>query len=154
MTQYEKTLSKISPTFYKFVSYDNYFFTSTYAELLKSYLFETKLANTKNIVYLLPFLPISENYINYLFHSWRGHIERRQPKTVYFVITLDKISLHKDLNLLFYISDAVINMVINNFSFEKLKLSDKPTVTNKTFKDLFIALVGRDMYETIRANIK
>jgi len=153
MKHYEETLSKIAPVYYKFISYDNYFFSSIYTKLLRAYLFETKLANTKNIVYFFPFLSISENYINYLFHSWFGHIERR-TKAAYLVIMLDKISLHKDLNIHPFISDAVIDMVINNFSFEKLKLSDNPTVTNKTFKDLFITLVGEDMYETIRSNIR
>jgi len=48
--------------------------------------------------------------------------------------------------------EFIVNIVLNNFSFEKdqIKLAIAPV----TYKDLFIALVGKDTYETIRANLK
>jgi len=52
------------------------------------------------------------------------------------------------------LSEFILDMVINKFSFEnEIPIPGDYTYT-MDFKKVFIALVGKDMYDTIRENIK
>jgi len=77
-----------------------------------------------------------------------------KTRMFYPYIILGKISLYEKSNKFLSIPDVLTNMIINNFSFEKLNFLEDSETTNKSFKDLFIVLVGKDTYETIKNNIK
>jgi len=146
MTRYEEILSKISPIFHKFITHNEYFLTMTWP-------FVTYLSKAGISVSY----PIStnyiKNYINYLYYC--GHILMDYKTRMFYpYIILGKISLYEKSNKFLSIPDVLTNMIINNFSFEKLNFLEDSETTNKSFKDLFIVLVGKDTYETIKNNIK
>ena len=150
MTRYEETLSKIAPVFHKFITYHEYFLTITGP--FTAYLSKAGFYSDISVSY-----PIStnyiKNYINYLYYS--GYILMDyKTRTFYPYIILGKTSLYKKFNMFLSIPDIITNMIINNFSFEKLNFLEDSETANKSLKDLFIALVGKDTYETIKNNIK
>jgi len=83
------------------------------------------------------------------------------PIYVHYIIltTKNKASLFKEPLAKFYkdltVPEFIVNMIINKFSFEneQVVFSDG-ILAPYTLKGLFIALVGKDTYETIRRNIK
>ena len=147
MTKYEQILSKISPTFYKFFNYRRHF--KDKASLVFLYLHKINFSPEGH--YFAPDIPMIEipiktfTYILELFNwltlslpaiaLYESYRKDRYTKGNYIEFTYD---------------EAIINLVINNFSFENLNIIDSPN----TFKDLFIALMGVDIYETIRENIR
>ena len=152
MTRYEETLSKIAPVFHKFITYHEYFLTITGP--FTAYLSKAGFHSDISISY-----PIStnyiKNYINYLYYS--GYILMDyKTRTFYPYIILGKTSLYKKSNMFLSIPDVLTNMIINNFSFEKHKIINSLSYRRPpdTYKDLFIAAVGKDTYEAIRRNIK
>ena len=151
MTRYEEILDKVSPVFYKFITYHEDFL-SNIQPFMRTYLSKAGFHSDLSVSF-----PISsnyiKNYINYLYYC--GHILMTyKPRMFYTYIILSKLSLHKKSNKFFSIPDVLTNMVINNFSFEKLKYLEGSKLANKSLKDLFIALVGKDTYDTIRRNIR
>jgi len=151
MRPYEKTLNKISPTLYKTIQYHDYFYNNTNLSL--SYLEHAEVSEvnylyfpTKNIFY---YFIIDKTYsfpLNGLTES----------NTLITLATKDKmlkysgVDLYSDVNLISFI----ITLIINKFSFENEPLMVASHTSNFGLKPLFIALVGRDMYDTIRTNIK
>ena len=137
MIPFEKILSKIAPVFYKFINYRLYF-SNNYA-LALSYL----------------------NKFNFPFriHYYSPEISTIKPPTYFLLMNrwgvkfLPSISLYKDYRKYksFDISyeEAIINLILNKLSFEKYYVP-----YYKTFKDLIIAMVGKDMYDTIRENTR
>jgi hypothetical protein len=150
MKRYEEILSKIAPIFFKFVTYNEDFLTMT--EPFTTYLSQAGFYSDISVSF-----PISinyiKNYINYLYYC-RYILMKYKPRTFYPYILLSKISLYKKSNVFLSIPDVLTNMIINNFSFEKLNFLEDSKLANKSLKDLFIAAVGKDTYDTIRANIK
>jgi len=150
MTQYEKTLNKISPIFHKFITHNEYFLTMTGP--FTAYLSKAGFYSDISVSY-----PIStnyiKNYINYLYYC-KYILMDYKTRTFYPYIILGKTSLYKKSNMFLSIPDVITNMIINNFSFEKLNFLEDLETANKSLKDLFIALVGKDTYETIKNNIK
>jgi len=135
MTQYEKTLSKVSPIFFKIIQYREYF--NNNRTLIDSYLASAEIHNVKYI-----YLPEKIHfYIEYIYtYPFKGKISwhivglTTKGKTFSYGAPLDTI---------------ITSLIINNFSFEEINYTSSPF-----YKKLFIAAVGRDMYETIRENIK
>ena len=139
---YETILGKIAPVFYKFVSYSRYF-----------------LKNRADVI----------NFINYDFdveHYYSSSkvdysllinelISHDPPFFWYFVISLRKSNGFM-VDPTYGFTDFITTMVINKFSFENQKIvaSRKPLYISFPSKDLFIRLVGKDTYDTIRRNIK
>ena len=144
MNNYEQILNKISPIFYKFVSYSDYFLNK-----------ELEMVN-----YFI-------NFINYHLDSIRGYSSNKVSYS--FIIVHDRvnildwyfiISLRKSnefmVDKLYGFVGFITTMVINNFSFENIKIVDnaKPLYLFPPARDLFISLVGKDLYEAIRISIK
>jgi len=141
MKQYEAVLDKVSPTFYKSLQYYDYFNKST---LITSYLDYAKVPRA-----YLYFYTLTNNIYYYIIY--KDHTYPFEGKTAYGYITMvttkDKMTIYDVISSTVFI----VNMVINGFSFENEYLNSAKLMD---FKTLFITLVGKDMYETLRANIK
>ncbi|NAY82423.1 MAG: hypothetical protein GU362_06070 [Thaumarchaeota archaeon] len=137
MTQYEKILNKISPVFYKFVRYDDYFGKNLDSTL--SYMDVNKLITYSTI--------LSRNKVNYALV-----INKKPFNNTYYHDNVIKLGKSNAVPL--YSGDGyfefITSIILNKFSFEDEIISPYGT----TAKELFIALVGKDTYETIRTNIK
>ena len=131
MRQYEKTLSKITPTFYKLLQYGYYFEPDIFHKSSEVYL----LLPIKNMNY---YFDIS-NY--YYLYPYKEKMTYRKSIELGMVIKGKSV----DFNNIVTRVEFVVNMVINNFSFENY---------DKDFKDLFIDLVGQDMYNTLKSTIR
>jgi len=145
MTRYEETLSKITPIFYKFLNNRMNFVVPyrTIFDYLKYFRLPEEIAIN---------LPIA--YINYIYAiKFVGLLSPLREKTssdhIIWLTKKDKIS-----ELYVIIDEVIVNMVINKFNFEKLYIFVVNTVYPQSYKDLFIALVGKSTYETIKKNIK
>jgi hypothetical protein len=161
MKQYEITLSKIAPTFYKLIQYFDFAFKNS--QLINRYLIKAGLTEIAQ-VNALELLKLLKN-CSYKYHYYIFFYEL--TKHGY----LAKIALTTENNLDIYgfssysvysatFDEVIVNMVINKFSFENKHIMayefgvPKNFILSHTYKDLFIALVGKDTYETIRRNIK
>jgi len=135
MKPYDKILSKVSPTFFKRIQYREYF--NNNRTLIDSYLASAELHNVKYI-YLPEKIHFHIEYIyTYPFKgkiSWQIVVLTTKGKTFSYNAPLDEI---------------ITSLIINNFNFEEINYTSSPF-----YKKLFIAAVGKDIYETIRANIK
>jgi len=144
LSKYEGILDKIAPTLYKFSQYAKYFrsnhisvnnFLNFYADISGYY-------SSNKISYAL----IEKNkVINY----------DGLPYIVYLTISLSELNgFVFDQN--YGLNGFITTMVINNFSFEdkKLIIRRAPLYLSIPAKDLFVRVVGQDMYETLRANTR
>jgi len=135
MTHYEEILDKIAPAFYKFTQYDNYFGKSLDSTL--SYADVNKLITYSTI--------LSRNKVHYAFA-----INKKPFNNTFY----DTVKLGKSNAVALYSGDGylefITRMILNNFSFEDEIISPY----GKTAKDLFIKLVGKDLYDTLRSVIK
>jgi len=139
MMQYEQVLNKISPLFYKFATYSHYFLNKQ-LEIGKFVNFDLDVTRG-----------YSSNKVRYSFitdfdrvnHDW------------YFIISLKKSNVFMEDELYGFVG-FITTMVINKFSFENETIVDhgKPLYLFPPTRDLFIALVGKDLYEAIRISIK
>ena len=149
MTRYEKTLSKVSPTFYKEIQYFNYFENSrSIIDLIFSYLKHINLPPSN-------FLDITAKNIYYYCIIWfdysRPITSRTTSGMTIRLTTNDKEPIYYNPATL---SEFILDMVINKFSFEnEIPIPGDYTYT-MDFKKVFIALVGKEMYDALRANIK
>ena len=144
MMHYESALNKIAPLFYRFVKYHelriNYFY------LIDEYIRRAKLP----IVYHVDLL-FSKN-ISYFYETGSYNFENPMYTIIIRLTTRNNVDIYADS----YIDEFITNMIINKFSFENDKIvseagSEKYDIP---YKDLFIALVGRDLYEALRISIK
>jgi len=142
MTQYEKILSKIAPTFFKIEQYRDYYKKNFY--LLQSYLPKAKFP----IIYNVDILGASKNVYYYYDAGLYTFEELSTNIEIITLATRNKVTIYTASRL----DEFIINMIINKFSFENERIGEASSLVS--FKDLFIALVGKDMYETIRSNIK
>ena len=147
MTRYEKILSKIAPVFYKFASYSRYFYEETYystkIDFLHYYLDTERYYLSNKVSYLL--------LIKYKI------ISHNRPYVRYFIISLRKSNGFM-VDLTYGFTDFITTMIINKFSFENQKIvtSMKPWSLYTSFpsKDLFIKLVGEELYEALKVSLK
>jgi len=142
MRPYEQTLGKISPTFFKLIQYKDYFI---YSNLIASYLEHVGLPDVHHLD-----LPIKKIYYFYLLSSLSFKIKGK--KIDINTVTLGTKYKFNIVNIWDVLSGFIINMVINNFSFENEY--DQYYSVPRSYKDFFIGLVGRDIYDTVRENIK
>ena len=154
MMPYEKTLSKIAPVFYKLEHYQSYS-----SELLEKYLWHAKVPIT-TFLYTLRIKDI--NYYYYVdLYMYLSEGSEGIPINVKEILltTKNKVEFFKErfafFNERLTMPEFIVNMIINKFSLEneQLVFSDGLPLPY-TLKDLFIGLVGKDMYDTIRQNIK
>jgi len=151
MRQYETILSKTAPIFYKFMRYrwyfnDNFSSILSYLEKIKfssiSYYFAADIPTIKTPTYFLSIdrwgfekLDIYNKVIRYPAIKFYGSY----LKGKFFEATYD---------------ESIVDLILNNFSFENERKDHYNKEHPETFKDLIIAAVGRDTYDTIRRNIK
>ena len=135
MRQYEEILNKISPLFYKLASYDDYFGENLDSTL--SYMDVNKLITYSTI--------LSRNKVNYALA-----INKKPFNNTFYY----KVKLGKSNAVALYSGDGYVefitSIILNKFSFENEIISPYGT----TAKDLFIKLVGKDLYDAIRTSIK
>ena len=158
MKKYEQILSKISPVFYKLVQYHNEEKNNVF--FIEEYFVEFAILLPNNDTIPKPLLK------DFFYHYYTGffvlqkHINELTGELE--VLNIPLISLFtknslKNKNKLsydfWYVDEFIVTIVINAFSFENGN-SPSETLSNKTFKDLFIAAVGKGLYEAIRKNIK
>jgi len=147
MTQYEQILDKISPVFFKTLQYYDYFYNHYVS--VSSYLEHINIPDIHTNIFIPP-----EN-INYFYYSFKHigshHIaEKTEGGENIILSTKDKVE-----NIVLYgvisLDQFIVNTVINNFSYENKHIYVNSV---ESYKDLFIALVGKEMYDAIRENIK
>ena len=150
MTQHEGILNKIAPIFHKLINYREHFDESD--DLIFQYLvYIQKRVNKKIPVIDTLWLPYPELGLHYFISAYiyKGYLNK--------IVFTKESNLNKyDATVYVYIDQFVINLVINKFSFE----NEYPgidffgTHARCTYKDLFVTLIGKDTYKTIKKNIK
>jgi len=142
---YDKILSKIAPTFYKLIKYHD--FTTDQEDLITPYLIYVEIPTEYDLAYL----PLSSTYYysSYHFTSIRyglgidyGNVERIILKKKEEGIGSDDLAT---------VDEQIINLIINRFSYENEYIEAK---LGLSYKKYVIAMIGKDMYDTIRSNIK
>ena len=150
MMQYEKTLSKVSYVFYKFAQY--YKFRNDNFYLIVHYLESAKLPR----MYLVDVLFSKDTY--YYYDTGTSNFESYMYTTIVRLTTRKNVDKYadSDLDLDLYMDEFIVNIIINRFSFENVKIATDASneISFISYKNLFIVLVGKDTYETIRTNIK
>jgi len=160
LSKYEQTLSKIAPVFHKLIRYREYF--DKFNDVIPSY-----LLHAENNVYELPpavyrlMLPAKDIYYYIIVHISPVFVmgEKVSDRLI-LLTTRDKMSTIYDNEV--YLDELIVNLIANNFSFENedillksyLDLRRWGVYTGYTYKKFFKLLVGKDTYDTIRANIK
>ena len=149
MRHYAETLSKIAPTFFKLEQYIDYFDKSI--DLIFSYLRWSGAPEEHQIYLYLEdikyyyYFNTTEEYFSY-------HSKGKTKGVIIITLTAKgKIPAHLVTHLV-TLEELIVNMIINNFSFENEYEQYLSRIAS--FKDLFIYLVGKDMYDTIRNNIR
>jgi len=148
MRQYEEILSKISPIFYKLIEYRDYFSESRF--LIRSYLRQKDFPNVSE-------LHLSPGNINYFYivdiASLLPFIRKIGSKRIILLTTKDKVT--EEVRHYIRLDEVIVNMILNKFSYnDKYISSFSGSLYRLDFETLFITLVGRSTYETIRRNIK
>ncbi|MFP3190075.1 MAG: hypothetical protein RXR31_01885 [Thermoproteota archaeon] len=149
MKQYEQILGKISPMFYKLANYQD-FYEKNYYTFIASFLGYTKTPEVYHL-YILPrysyyyfvikkpLYGISDENISVLYNIYTVSLTEEKAQSRYDIVS------HVEL---------IINAVINNFYVENKKLPAPYLVSAEGIDKVFIKLVGKDLYEAIRSNIK
>ena len=159
MKQYESVLNKVSSMFYKLIQYREYFNESS--DIIFQYLLYIQKRVNKKIPDIdalwlpdpnFPELGLHYFMSTYLPRSFSKEITNSRTVVFTKASKLDKY----DLILFIYIDQFVINLVINRFSFENEypRINFFGTPADCTYKDLFISLVGKDLYEALRISVK
>jgi len=152
MKQYEQILDKVAPTFYKTIQYGYY--SSSQINLYYSYLEHAKIGYSylehAKIGYDTYYFRLPTKNIYYYYILWYTPADplKSASKRMIALITKDKRPPEYDV---FYAHSLIIDMILNNFSFENEHI---PYFRGSVYKTLFIAMVGRDLYDTLRANIR
>jgi len=150
--RYESVLNKVAPLFYKFANYEYYFLY--FNDLLRQYV---KRANIR-----LEYLLVPNEYIcrpkdvYYCYNSeYKSFLINGTTKYLFKIMLYRKDKV-RDLYGYKNLPEVILDMVINKFVFENKKIELECCFEryNYSFKDLFIALVGKDLYEAIRNSVK
>ena len=151
--QYETILGKIAPVFYKFVQYEKY--TDKNILFVYSYLYHLNLPDFSNLFFITKKIYYFYDSDNIFPHYFFG---TNVSSNILINFGIEKIS--EPTRNSAYPTIIIVNMILNNFSFENERLfitgqtSSKGLTNYYTVKDLFIAMVGRDLYEAIRISVK
>jgi len=150
MRPYEQILNKVSYVFYKFAQYHKFSDDNFY--LIDHYLRSAKLPR----MYLIDVLFSKDTY--YYYDTGSLNFENSMHTTIVRLTTRKNVDKYadSDFDLDLYTDEFIANMVINGFSFENVRIATDASneISFISYKDLFIVLVGKDTYETIRTNIK
>ena len=151
MRSYDKILSKIAPTFYKFVNYREYFYEKR--QYIDSYLVKANM-------HVFSGIEIEDTYVDYYFSASRNTYVASQilssKEIKYAKIDLFYSGWRGDVGFEGYtygFIDFIVTLILNDFQSIGKKLLDVHE-TNFTAYDLFVLLVGQDMYETLKNNVK
>jgi hypothetical protein len=158
---YEVVLNKIAPLFYKFIKYELYFESNKY--FIRSYLVKAELPRLHYVYLPLDMLDIKyfsmQSIKNTIYDYYTGFhsiiIDGKELNIITAVLN-EKYKL-KIWSYFASFSEFIVNLIINNFSFEDEHIFISENLTNiitKTYKDLFIALVGKELYDAIRISVK
>jgi len=146
MRPYDKILSKITPTFFKTLQYQGYF-EKNYYTLIASFDGYTK---TPEVYHL--YIPPKYFYYYYKFKKRYFHIFYENTSFDNMVSLTEQRA--KDRYDVVSHVELIINIILNNFYIENKKLAAPYLISAEGIKKVFISLVGKDMYDTIRQNIK
>jgi len=162
MRHYEQILNKIAPTFYKLLQYYDYSNTTQNLSSTLSYL--SKATFPKVFYIEIPLQWIDRKYFSMqaiekpIYYYNANDFPFKKGNVLYInIVAMNKIyRFNNTFDHYAYLDEFIINLIINKFSFEneRIMLYEIHEKYDNTYKDLFIALVGKDMYETIRNNIK
>jgi len=152
MIQYEETLNKISPIFYKFIKYHD--FTTEQEDLITSYLIYVEIPTEYDLTYV----PLSNTYYYSSYRSTPvryglgvGYIKLRVGYKNIERIILKKKKSEIETHDISTIDEQIVNLIINRLSYENEYIEAK---LGLSYKKYVMALIGRDTYEAIRRNIK
>ena len=145
MRQYEEILNKISPMFYKLTLYHK--FRIDYFYLIDSYIRSAKFPRIYHVDLLF-----SKKNIFYYYDTGSDNFGEHTPKVIIRLTTRNDVIVYRDS----YFDEFIVNMVINGFSFENDKIVSEAgwEKYDIPYKDLFMALVGKDLYEALRISVK
>jgi len=151
MKPYETILSKISPTFFKLVQYKDYF-----DECFHSGLTDRYLKHSKVYIYYYSY---KSRHIHYFFSNRGTYKYSHYPLNKKIISNRIILLTTRDMKPLlpseYDLDEFIVNMVINKFAFENERMYYRVEYNiYESYKKVFIGLVGRDMYETIRENIR
>jgi len=150
LKQYEQILNKITPVFYKFEHYEKYFLL--FNDLLPQY---GKHVNIFLAYYIVPNRSICQTEdVYYCYNSDYKFFLINGTEKFLFKIMLNRRYTMKTSDEYAKLLEVIVDTVINKFVFENKRMECCLNKYDYTFKDLFIALVGKDTYDTIRRNIK
>jgi len=144
MMHYESVLNKIAPLFYKLAMYNKFRIDNFH--LINQYIRSAKLPT----VYYLD-LMFSKN-ISYFYDTDSSNFESPMYTIIVRLTTRNNVDKYADS----YMDEFIVNMVINGFSFENdnIVTSAGYEIYFIPYKDLFIAAVGKDLYEALRSSVK
>ena len=154
MKPYESVLNKVSPMFYKLIQYREYF--DKFNVVIPFYLLyaEDNVYAKAPAVYRL-ILPAKDIYYYIIVHISSVFVRGEKVNDRKILLTTrDKMPTIYDNEV--YLDELIVNLIANNFSFENdyLILKYYGIYRDYTYKKFFILLVGKDLYDAIRANIK
>jgi len=145
MKHYEQVLNKITPTFYKALQYYDYYYNNE--ALMVPYL--KKSMNIPGVYHIY----FSAKNIHYYFNVSDADIyifwNKTESRKMIMLTTID-MNIKKELFEPFV--EFIINMVINKFGFKNVYVYN--IVAAEGLNNIFIALVGKEMYETLRENTR
>jgi len=143
MKQYEQILDKITPTFFKLEQYHEIVYHTL---LIRDYLIAAHFPEIPVKFYIKPL--INNVFLLYYITPRDFNTHLCDIKSI-FLGTRDNIKV-----IDFWLDELIISIILNKFSFENEPLMVASHTSNFGLKPLFIALVGKDMYDTLRANIR
>ena len=158
MNKYEQTLNKIAPLFYKLIQYFDFAFNNS--QVINRYLIKAGLTEIAqvNTVELLKNCSYNYHYYIYFYELTKHGYIAKIALTTENIREIYEFSSYSVYSATF--DEVIVNMVINKFRFENTHIMgyefgiSKNFILSHTYKDLFIALVGKDTYDAIRNNIK
>jgi len=144
MMRYELVLNKIAPMFYKIIDYRKYFDINTGYKF--SYLENAGISDDS--VYSLTEIPITKAP-TYVLSIDRAGVRFSPTITLYKDYRIGK-------NIGVTHEEVIVDLVLNKFSFEKHSVINSLAYRRPpdTYKDLFIAMVGKDLYDALRISVK
>jgi hypothetical protein len=151
--QYETILGKIAPLFYKLAQYEKYIEKNIL--FVYSYLYHFNLPDFSNLFFITKKIYYFYDSDNIFPHYFFG---TNVSSNILINFGIEKIS--EPTRNSAYPTIIIVNTILNNFSIENERLFIKGQTSPKgltnyyTVKDLFIAMVGKELYDAIRISVK
>ena len=145
MRPYETILSKIAPVFYKLEQYYEYY--DNHYTIMQSYLKYMKLPE----VYHIHFTAKNIHYDYYISYDEYSPFWSKTESGKIITLTTKDINIQETYFEMTF-DEFIVDMIINNFGFKNVYVYNMAAAGG--LNNIFIALVGKDMYDTIRKYIK